>query len=119
MEVQFLEGLVLARKVVEIASDKQATNIALLDVSAVSSFTDYFVICNGENVRQMKAIHDEVVRSLKKEGVLPAHTEGTIDSGWLLVDYGDVIVHIFAPFERELYQLDEVWNKANPIVRIQ
>ena len=83
------------------------------------SFADYFVICNGESERQLKAIHEEVERALKKAGVSPHHCEGAPDSGWLLLDFGDVIIHIFAPFERSYYQLDELWSKAIPIVRIQ
>ena len=91
----------------------------LLDAREVCSFADYFVICSGESDRQIRAIYDEVEHALKKEGVLPHHSEGTVDSGWLLVDFGDVIVHIFAPFEREYYQLDRLWSRAVPIVRIQ
>ena len=103
----------------EAASDKQATDIALLDVRQVCSFADYFVVCTAESERQMRAIHEEVEQVLKKEGVVPAHREGTPDSGWLLLDYGDVIVHIFALFEREYYQLDALWSQAIPVVRIQ
>ncbi len=83
------------------------------------SFADYFVICSGESERQVKAIYDEVEHVLKKEGVLPHHREGTLDSGWLLLDFGDVIVHIFAPTERGYYQLDELWHEATPVVTIQ
>ena len=104
---------------VEAASDKQASDIVLLDVREICSFADYFVICSGESERQMKAIYDEVEHVLKKEGLLPHHREGTLDSGWLLFDFGDVVVHIFAPFEREYYQLDELWSQAIPVVRIQ
>ena len=91
----------------------------LLDTRKVCSFADYFVICSGDSGRQIQAIYDEVGHALKKEGILPRHHEGTIDSGWLLLDFGDVIVHIFAPFEREYYQLDKLWSRAIPIVRIQ
>ena len=83
------------------------------------SFADYFVICSGDSTRQIQTIYDEVGHSLKKQGVLPRRHEGTIDSGWVLLDFGDVIVHIFAPFEREYYQLDKLWSRAVPIVRIQ
>ena len=76
-------------------------------------------MCSGEAERQIKAIYEEVEHVLKKESVLPHHREGTLDSGWLLLDYGDVIVHIFASFEREYYQLDELWHEAVPVVRIQ
>jgi len=91
----------------------------LLDTRGVCSFADYFVMCSGDSVRQIQAIYDEVGHTLKREGILPHHHEGTVDSGWLLLDYGDVIVHIFAPFEREYYQLDELWSQAVPVVRIQ
>jgi ribosome-associated protein len=91
----------------------------LLDAREVCSFADYFVICSGDSERQISAIYDEVGHKLKQEGVLPYHQEGTIDSGWLLLDFGDIIVHIFAPFEREYYQLDELWSKAVPVLRIQ
>ena len=91
----------------------------LLDARRVCSFADYFVICSAETERQIKTISDEIGQTLKKEGVLPLHREGTLDSGWLLVDFGDVIVHIFAPLEREYYRLDELWNNATPVVRIQ
>jgi len=105
--------------VVEAASDKQASNIVLLDTSAVSDFADYFVICSGDTTRQIEAIRDEVGHVLKREGILPHHYEGTLDSGWLLLDYGDVIVHIFASLEREFYQLDKLWSQASTLVRIQ
>ena len=114
-----LEAIEVARRAVEIASDKQATDIILLDIRGICSFADYFVICSGESSRQINAIYDEIVHSLKKEDMLPHHREGTVDSGWLLLDYGDVIIHIFAPTEREYYQLDQLWSQANPVVRIQ
>ncbi len=91
----------------------------MLDAREVCSFADYFVICSGESERQIKTIYEEVEHALENEGVLPHHREGTLDSGWLLLDYGAVIVHIFAPFEREYYQLSELWNEAIPVVRIQ
>ncbi len=109
----------MARKAVEAASDKQAIDIVLLDAQGVCSFADFFVICSGESERQVKAIYEEVEQVLKREGVLPHHHEGTLDSGWLLLDFGDVIVHIFAPFEREYYRLEELWSEAVPVVRIQ
>ena len=91
----------------------------LLDVREICSFASYFVICSGDSERQIKAIYDEVEQALKKEGVLPHHREGTLDSGWLLFDFGDVIVHIFPPAEREYYRLVELWSQAVPVVRIQ
>jgi ribosome-associated protein len=104
---------------VEAAADKQASDIVLLDARQVCSFADYFVICSGESERQVSAIYDEVGHRLKREGVLPAHHEGAADSGWLLLDFGNIIVHIFAQFEREYYRLDELWSQAVPLLRIQ
>lgn len=114
-----LEALEAARKAVEAASDKQANNIVLLDTRNVCTFADYFLICSGESEKQIKAIYDEIEHVLKKAGATPCYREGATDSGWLLLDYGDLIVHIFAPAEREYYQLDELWSEAAPIIRIQ
>ncbi len=116
---QNLEAIEVAHIAVEIASDKQATDIVLLDVRGIATFADFFVVCSGQSNRQINAIYDEILYLLKKKGVLPRHREGTTDSGWLLLDYGDVIIHIFAPNERVYYKLDELWSQANPMVVIQ
>jgi len=105
--------------VVEAASDKQAIDIVLLDTGDVCSFADYFVICSGDSPRQIDAIRDEIEHVLKKQGVLPHHCEGSTDSGWLLLDYGGLVIHIFAPVERDYYQLDRLWSQASTLVRIQ
>jgi len=105
--------------VVEAASDKQAVDIVLLDTRNVCSFADYFVICSGDSPRQIDALREEIEHVLKKEGVRPHHYEGSIDSGWLLLDYGGIIVHIFASAEREFYRLEKLWGKASTLVRIQ
>ena len=91
----------------------------MLDVRDLCSFTDYFVICAGESQRQLRTIHDEIEYNLKKTGIMPHHHEGTLDSGWLLLDYGDVIVHIFGTEERDFYKLDELWRDAKTLLRIQ
>lgn len=83
------------------------------------NFADYFVICTAETERQIRAIYEEIEHTLKKSGIPLHHHEGTIDSGWLVLDYGDVIVHIFATPEREYYRLDELWHEANLVLRIQ
>lgn len=91
----------------------------MLDTSKVSGFADYFLLCSGDSERQIRAIQDEIEGVLKKAGARPFHLEGTADSGWLLLDYGDVIIHIFAPAQRQYYGLDELWSAATPILRIQ
>jgi ribosome-associated protein len=113
-----LEGLELAHKIVDIVSDKQAVDTVLLDVRGICGFADYFVICNGESDRQVKAIVDAVSQYLKKEHIQPNHEEGTPESGWILLDFGDVIVHVFSSTERDYYQLDQFWEKAATKLRI-
>jgi len=114
-----LEGIDAARRAVEAASEKQAADVVLLDVNGICSFASYFVICSGESERQIAAILDAVEQTMKQEGLRPHHREGDLDSGWLLLDFGDVIVHIFSPAERQYYRLDELWSQAIPVVRIQ
>jgi len=103
----------------ETASEKQASDIVMLDVRSVCSFADYFVICNGDNKRHIEAIWRGIDEVLRRNGAIPHHNEGTPDSGWILVDFGLVIVNIFAPLERDYYQLDKLWDRAIPVVRIQ
>lgn len=91
----------------------------MLDVRDLCSFTDYFIICAGDSARQIRTIGEEIEKALKKEGVLPHHHEGGTDSGWLLLDYSDVIVHIFGAAEREYYDLDGLWREAKTVLKIQ
>jgi ribosome-associated protein len=90
----------------------------LLDTRGICGFADYFVIVSGESARQLVAISDDIAQSLKKAGITSYHREGTTASGWLLLDYGDVIVHIFSSAEREYYKLDEMWNAARPLIHM-
>jgi ribosome-associated protein len=92
--------------------------VVVLDVRASCSFADYFVVCTGDNERQLNAIWEAVLDTLKARGMLPLHKEGA-GSGWLLADFGAVVVHIFAPAEREYYQLEQLWKDAVPVLRIQ
>ncbi|MGA7678385.1 MAG: ribosome silencing factor [Dehalococcoidia bacterium] len=119
MEERVLESIEVARLAVEAASDKQADNIVMLDTSQVCFFADYFVICSGDSVRQIEAIWQEIREKLKRDGVVPFHIEGAADSGWILLDLGEVVVHIFSSSQRDYYRLDDLWEKATPIIRIQ
>jgi ribosome-associated protein len=96
-----------------------ATDILLLDVRDICGFADYFVLSNAESGRQINAVSEEIEQVLKKESVRPIHREGTADSGWMLLDYGDVVIHIFAPAERQFYNLEELWSAARTVVTIQ
>lgn len=115
----FLEADDIARLAAELASEKQARDIAMLDVRALCSFADYFVICTGDTKRHIEAIWRGIEEVLSARGVGAHHNEGTPDSGWMLADFGSVIVHIFGPLERDYYQLDKLWDKAVAVVRIQ
>ncbi len=77
------------------------------------------MLCSCDADRQIDALAEEIIRVMKQESVYPLHREGTPESGWVLIDYNDVIVHILSPEEREYYRLDELWKQANPVVRIQ
>ena len=109
----------LARMVVEAASDKQAEDIVMLDMRGVCNFADYFVICSGGSSRQVQAVAEEIDRVLSRAGVEPDRREGDVDSGWLLLDYGDVIIHIFDSEIREFYRLEKLWSRATPVISIQ
>ncbi len=101
------------------ASDKKASDIVLLDIRPVTVIADYFIICNGTTERQIKAITDDIQEQLKKDDRMsPLHVEGTPDSGWVLLDYGTVIVHVFSPQEREHYRLEKIWNDAIVVLRM-
>lgn len=109
----------VARRIVEIVSDRQANDIVLLDISNIASFTDYFVICHGDNLRQIKAIVDAIVDGLSHEGFQADHVEGTPESGWVLIDFGSIIVHVFGPDEREYYRLEKLWSEGTVVLRAQ
>ncbi|MDX6612415.1 MAG: ribosome-associated protein [Blastocatellia bacterium] len=94
------------------AADKKAVEVTVLDLSGISSFTDYFVITSGTNVRQVQAIADEVVEQLKKQGTRAARVEGYQKGEWILVDYGDFIVHVFEDKARRFYDLERLWRDA-------
>lgn len=114
-----LESQALARKIVDIASEKQAVDVVMLDLREVSLIGDYFVICTGTSERQMKAISDEIVETLvRDEKLKPLQHEGLPDSGWMLLDYGSVLVHIFSPEMRDFYRLEKLWSRAVPVLRI-
>jgi ribosome-associated protein len=114
-----LSPLEIARRIVDAAEDKKAADIVLLDVTALTSMADYFVVCSGGSERQLGAIADGVTEKLRDEGVRPIGREGGSGSHWTLLDYGSVIVHVFAPPERDYYGLERLWSKAKTILRVQ
>jgi ribosome-associated protein len=109
----------LARRIVELAEDKKAADIVLLDLGELTTLADAFVICSGGSERQIAAIADGILAGLRDEGIKPFGREGTAESHWVLVDFGSVIVHVFTPPERDFYQLEKHWSGAKTILRVQ
>lgn len=118
-ESERLESEDIARLALDVASDHLGSDIALLDISEVSDFTDFFVIVTGETARHLEAVASDVTRSLRKKKVRPLHREGTGQGGWILVDYGDVVLHVFDRETRERYALERLWSRGREIVRVQ
>lgn len=108
-----------ARHVIDVASDRQATDIVLLDVRGVSGFADYMVIMSASSARQVRALADELEDQVRKAKWPVHHREGTPDSGWILLDFGDLVVHVFSETQREFYRLEQVWKTAKELVRLQ
>jgi ribosome-associated protein len=114
-----LESSELARKIVEIVSDRKAEEIVMLDISKLSIISDFFVICSGTSDRHVKAIAREVDEKLGDQGIEPMNVEGLNEGEWVLMDYADVVVHIFIPATRENYRLEQLWSGAQPVLVIQ
>jgi ribosome-associated protein len=108
------DSAALAERIAAIASDKKAIDIRVIDLRGIVSYTDFFVICSGNTERQTKAIHDGIYEELKhaEERLLPRRTEGDREARWILLDYLDVVAHIFTPEAREYYRLEQLWGEA-------
>jgi ribosome-associated protein len=119
VEGVLLDPAQLARAAADAASDKKASDVLLLDIREVTTVADYFVICSGNNPRQIQTIADTIDEELGKQGAALLHREGTAETGWILLDFGDVIVHIFGPKEREYYRIERLWSEAKTVVYLQ
>ncbi|NIP23438.1 MAG: ribosome silencing factor [Phycisphaerae bacterium] len=115
-----MEGLELAHVLVDTILDKKGSDILLLDLRDEAIFTDYFLICNGESKRQLQTLADSISEDAKaKADVKPWGKEGEPESGWMLIDYGDLIVHLFHPDTRHYYDLEDLWQNAHVVLRMQ
>ena len=114
-----LQPVEYARLAVDVASEKQASDIVMLDIRGLSDFADYFVILTTESARQMESLGEDLESAVEDAGATRHHREGTSHSGWVLLDYGDVIIHLFGPEERDFYQIEGAWSGALEVVRIQ
>jgi ribosome-associated protein len=109
----------VARRIVELAEDKKAADIVLLDLTGLTTVADYFVVCSAGSERQLAAVADGIVEGLRAEGERPIGREGVAASHWMLLDFGSTIVHIFTPPERDFYQLEKHWSEAKTVLRVQ
>jgi len=100
---------------VHAADSRKASDIRVLDLREVTSFTDFFLICTASNSRQAQAIADEIHKELKKTGELPVSTEGYESGEWVLLDYGDFVVHVFSETARKFYDLERLWRHAKTV----
>jgi ribosome-associated protein len=112
------EDAELAHRIVEIASDKKGSDIVMLRTAELTTMADYFVICSGRSDRQVQALAGAILAELRDEGIRPIGTEGMNSARWVLLDFGSVIVHVFAPEEREYYGLERLWGQAAQVVRV-
>jgi ribosome-associated protein len=101
-----------ARRAARAALDRKAIDLVVLDVQGLSSVTDYFLVCSGRSTTHLRTITDGIREDLKQAGVRPLHAEGATESGWVLLDYGDVLMHIFLEDTRAYYALERLWGDA-------
>jgi ribosome-associated protein len=99
--------------------DKKAENIILLDIHEVASFTDYFIICTGTSNRMLDSLSSAVSEQIRETYHIKGHIEGSPDGGWMVTDFGDVVVHLFSPDQRSYYQLEELWEQGKVLLRLQ
>ncbi|GAB4576389.1 MAG: ribosome silencing factor [Anaerolineae bacterium] len=120
VEEATLESIDLARAIIDEIEDVKGEDILLMDLREVTLIADYFVICTGNSERQLKAIAERIRTNVKEEhGVFPFHVEGDGTTGWTLLDYGNVVVHIFSEELRRYYDLEGAWQEAKVLLRIQ
>ena len=114
-----LNTLDVARTAVEALEDKKGENIILLDIQGIASFADYFVICSGTSNRMLDALADGVLEKVKATHKVRGRKEGGGESGWEVIDLGDVIVHLFSPDQRDYYDLEELWGNGKVLLKLQ
>ena len=105
-----MELLEIVKKIANALDDKKAFDVKVLDITKISVFADYFVLASGDNSSQLQAMMDIVEEVMYKNGITSKRVEGSANSSWILMDYNDVVIHIFNKEEREFYNLDKVWS---------
>ena len=114
-----LQTIDIARKIVTTLEDKKGENIILLDIHRISDFANYFVICSGSSDRMLDALSDEVIKKMRKQNKIRGRVEGLAKDGWILIDYGEIILHLFTPQKRDYYRLEELWGEGKILLHLQ
>ena len=109
----------IARSIIGTLEDKKGEDILLLDIQSLSLFTDYFIICSGTSDRMLRSLANSVIEDAKKDYDLNGRMEGKPEEGWVLVDLGSIIIHLFSPDKREYYQLEKLWIDGKVLIRLQ
>lgn len=113
------DATALAREIASIASDSHATDIQVLDIHSLSPIADFFVLASADNTRLLRTIEQRIRETLRDEGLRPLRVEGLPEHGWIVIDYGDVIVHLLTIEQREYYRLEDLWSEAHRLLVIQ
>ncbi len=113
--VQKTNALSLAKEIAKAASELKAQNIKILDLEGVATFTDYFVVVSGTSDRHVSSIADSIIQKMKKAGHAPIGVEGYEHAQWIIVDFGDVVVHVFYQMMRDVYAIEKFWADAKPV----
>jgi ribosome-associated protein len=109
----------LAHTIVNSLEEKKGEDILLIDIHEIAIFANYFVVCSGTSERMLQALADSALEQVKKQHEISGRVEGSSAGGWLLVDFGDVILHIFSPQRRDYYRLEELWSKGKILLHLQ
>jgi ribosome-associated protein len=113
-----LSNTEITRSIVTALEDKKGENILLMDISEISSFADFFILCNGTSDRMLISLADGLMDMVKKEFHLHPRLEGKAAGGWMVLDIGDIVIHLFSPEQREYYNLEELWEKGKVLLRL-
>lgn len=114
-----MNGLEVARTIVDALEEKKGEDILLIDLQGMATFTDYFVICTGTSNRMLKALIHAAMDEVREKHNLKTRVEGTEMDGWMLADFGDVVLHLFSPMERSYYNLEQLWSEGKVVLHLQ
>lgn len=114
----YLDPLSLSKTIVSVLEEAMGEDIILLDIKNQTHFADYFIFVSGTSNRMLRALTDEVLEKVRRESDVPGRVEGKPDSGWVLIDFGDVVLHIFSPDRRKYYRLEELWSEGKILLHL-